>query len=89
MFAAGGVGASLALQAPLTRRSPAAGLSGFSHEFAEPRPVDQLEIGSASPHERMVAAKIVAKRNALHALGEIGRSVARVDEIAQDGFERA
>ena len=60
-----------------------------SHELAEPRPVDQFEIGRAPARERVAAAKIITNRNAPHALGEIGRAVARVDEIAQDCFERA
>src|SRR5580700_6073725 len=37
----------------------------------------------------MATAKIVAERNTPHALGEICRAVARVDEITDDGFERA
>ena len=57
--------------------------------LAESRPVDQLEVGSAAAHEWMAAAEIVTNRDAPHALGEVGRAVARVDEITDYGFERA
>ena len=50
-------------------------------ELAELRPVGQLEVGGAAAHERMAAAKIITERNAPHALGEVGRAVARVHEI--------
>ena len=58
-------------------------------ELAELRPASQLEVGGAAAHERMAAAKIIKERNAPHAIGEVGRAVARVDEIPNDGFERA
>src|SRR5580704_11738040 len=37
----------------------------------------------------MAAAKIVAERNTPHALGEVCRAIACLDEITDDGFERA
>ena len=77
-----------ALEAARGRRSPATGLSP-PEELAELRPVDQFEVGSAAAHQRMAAAKIVAQGNTPYALGEVGRAIARVDEITDDGFERA
>src|SRR6202030_2113117 len=60
-----------------------------SEVLAESRPVDQLEVGSAAAHQRVGPARIIAERNTPHALGEVCRAVARVDEITDDGFERA
>src|SRR3954469_506954 len=36
----------------------------------------------------MALAKVIAEGDAPHALGEIGRAVARIDEIPDNGFER-
>jgi hypothetical protein len=61
----------------------------IAKEFAESCPVEQLEVGRAASHQIMRAPKIAAQRNAPDAPGEICRSVTRVDEIADDRFERA
>ncbi len=54
----------------------------------EPGPVSPFEIRRAAAHQRMAATEIMAQRHAPHPLGEIGRAVARGDEIADDGFQR-
>src|SRR5471032_1050880 len=51
--------------------------------------IGQREVGSAAADQRVGVAQIVAQRYAPDAFREIGRAVARVDEVTQDGFERA
>ena|SRR5438874_8484110 len=57
--------------------------------LADLRSVDQFEVGNAAARGRMAAAKIVAERNTPHAFGEICRAITRVDEITDNGSERA
>src|SRR5882757_4496494 len=57
--------------------------------LVQPCPVGHLEVGRAATYERMVSAEIVAERDAQHAPGEIGCAVAHLDQVADDGLDRA
>ena len=56
---------------------------------AEPRSVFQLEVRAAAAHQRVLFAEVVAKGHTPDTFGEVGRAVARIDQVAEDAFERA
>src|SRR5471030_2267565 len=57
--------------------------------LAQPGAIGQRQVGGAAAEQWMGIAQIVAQRYAPDAFREIGRAVARVDEVTHDGFERA
>ncbi|MGY2847135.1 hypothetical protein ACVIWU_002989 [Bradyrhizobium sp. USDA 4509] len=66
------IGKRLQGRAPIKVQQQAATIS---EQLAELRAAGELEVGRAAARQRMVAAKIVAQRNAPHALGKVGRAV--------------
>src|SRR5471032_301312 len=57
--------------------------------LAQPGAIGQRQVGGAAAEQWMGIAQIVAQRYAPDAFREIGRAVTRVDEVTEDGFERA
>src|SRR5471030_3348894 len=57
--------------------------------LAQPGAIGQRQVGGAAAEQWMGIAQIVAQRYAPDAFREIGRAVARVDEVTEDGLERA
>src|SRR5471032_3639399 len=57
--------------------------------LAQPGAIGQRQVGGAAAEQWMGIAQIVAQRYAPDAFREIGRAIARVDEVTEDGFERA
>ncbi len=61
----------------------------ISEQGAGPRSVLQLEVRAAAALERVLVAEVVAEGHSPYPFGEVGRAVARVDQVAEDGLERA
>ena len=60
----------------------------ISEQHAEPRSVLQLEVRAAATHERVLVAEVVAEGYTPDTFGEVGRAVACIDQVADDGCER-
>ena len=57
----------------------------ISEQCAEPRSVLQLEVRAAAAHERVLFAEVVAEGHTPDTFSEVGRAVARIDQVADDG----
>jgi hypothetical protein len=58
----------------------------ISEQCAEPLSVLRLKVRATAAHERVLSAEVVAEGRHRRTLREVGRAVARVDQVADDGL---